>query len=317
MAVKQRIIADLIGTMQDEFNIGTGKIRAPAAGSAIVELPNQSGTIAVVDSNGNLINANTSSGAPSNDYNALINIPASFPPDAHRHDASEIDNLPTGGGGPVDYAELLNVPTEFQPVAHRHDASEIDNLPAGGGACDWSEITNKPTIGSMAAQNDNNVNITGGSIANVSIKNAVIGATQPAAARVSVLKINGGTYNPFALAFGPGSNVGWTNPTDAGTGPFLTSDGNHIQFLNKSSSEGMRFTTSKNLLINTTTDDLTNKLQVAGSAKIAGGLIIKPPATNTPQNQGEVTFELINNTTLRIRAMGSDGLIRSVIFTLA
>lgn len=300
MAIKQRIIADLIGTMQDEFNIGTGKIRAPAAGSAIFELPSQSGTFAVVDANGNLINANNSSGATSVDYNALTNIPASFPPAAHRHDASEIDNLPAGGGA-GDWDSITNKPS-FAVVATSGR---------------YNDLANKPAIGTIASQAASNVAITGGIITATAISNSTIGATLPAAGRFSTIKVNGGTYNPFALALGPGSNIGWTNPTDAGVGPSLSSDGNHIQFLNKSSSEGMRFTTSKNLLINTTTDDLSNKLQVAGSAKISGGLIIKPPATNAPQSQGEVTFELTSNTTLRIRAMGTDGLIRSATLTLA
>jgi hypothetical protein len=180
----------------------------------------------------------------------------------------------------------------------------------------YNDLANSPVIGTIAAQAASNVAITGGTITATAINNSTIGATQPAAGRFSAIKVNGGTYNPFVLGMGPGSNIGWTNPTDTGVGPFLSSDGNHIRFLN-SSSEGMRFTASKNLLINTTTDDLSNRLQVAGSAKISGGLIIKPPATNEPQIQGEVTFELTSDTTLRIRAMGTDGLIRSAIITLA
>ena len=62
--------------------------------------------------------------------------PADFPPTAHRHDASQIDNLP-----PFTWANIVDVPTAFPPTSHRHDASQIDNLPAPT----WTDITGKPS----------------------------------------------------------------------------------------------------------------------------------------------------------------------------
>lgn len=42
-----------------------------------------------------------------------------------------------------------------------------------------------------------------------------------------------------------------------------------------------------------------------------------PGSSNAPVNNGDVTFELTSNTTLTIKAKGSDGTIRSVALTLA
>lgn len=52
-----------------------------------------------------------------------------------------------GSGGPVVWDDVINKPTTFAPSAHRHDASEIDNLPAGsGGSSAWADITGKPSV---------------------------------------------------------------------------------------------------------------------------------------------------------------------------
>lgn len=46
------------------------------------------------------------------------------------------------------------------------------------------------------------------------------------------------------------------------------------------------------------------------------GLNIIPKASSTPANNGEMTFQLTNDTTLVVKAKGSDGVVRSVSFTL-
>jgi hypothetical protein len=53
-----------------------------------------------------------------------------------------------------------------------------------------------------------------------------------------------------------------------------------------------------------------------GDARLTD-LTIKPSASVTPANNGEVVFELTSNTTLTIRAKGSDGTVRSAAITLA
>lgn len=51
----------------------------------------------------------------------------------HRHDASEIDNLPSGGGSTA-WADLTGVPASFPPSAHTHATSEVTGLDAALGA---------------------------------------------------------------------------------------------------------------------------------------------------------------------------------------
>lgn len=51
--------------------------------------------------------------------------PAAFPPSAHRHDAAEINNLPT-----PSWADLADLPASFPPASHTHPITEIDGLQA-------------------------------------------------------------------------------------------------------------------------------------------------------------------------------------------
>jgi len=87
-------------------------------------------------------------------------------------------------------------------------------------------------FGTMAEQNAATVAITGGSISSATISggainNTTIGATTATTGRFTTAKFNGSTYNPYIVAFGPGSNVGWTNGTDTGVGPYMQSDGSY------------------------------------------------------------------------------------------
>lgn len=77
--------------------------------------------------------------------------PSSFTPASHRHDASEIDNLPIGGGGgPTAWADVTGKPSEFPPNAHSHAWSEITDRPEtfapSAHAHAWADITDKPAI---------------------------------------------------------------------------------------------------------------------------------------------------------------------------
>ena len=92
-----------------------------------------------------------------NNYASKDHNHSEYASSSHRHDASEIDNLPSGGGGsgltstqlsdiakipaiqstvdalPNNYASKNHNHSEYASSSHRHDASEIDNLPSGGG----------------------------------------------------------------------------------------------------------------------------------------------------------------------------------------
>ena len=45
--------------------------------------------------------------------------------------------------------------------------------------------------------------------------------------------------------------------------------------------------------------------------------LLYPPATNTTSTVGNLVFELTSNTSLTIKVMGSDSVLRSVVLTLA
>jgi hypothetical protein len=50
---------------------------------------------------------------------------------------------------------------------------------------------------------------------------------------------------------------------------------------------------------------------------VTGAIVFSPGSSVTPANNGEVTFELTDNTTLTIKAKGSDGTVRTATVTLA
>ncbi len=51
--------------------------------------------------------------------------------------------------------------------------------------------------------------------------------------------------------------------------------------------------------------------------EVGGTMAFTPGGSVTPNNNGQVVFELTNNTTLKIKAKGSDGVVRSASITLA
>jgi uncharacterized protein YlzI (FlbEa/FlbD family) len=73
----------------------------------------------------------------------------------------------------------------------------------------------------------------------------------------------------------------------------------------------------------TTASSVTNGVYTTGDQTIAGiktfsGTVVQTPAaTVVPATNGQMVFELTNNTTLTVRVKGSDGVVRSVALTLA
>lgn len=78
----------------------------------------------------------------------ISGLPAAFPPAAHRHDASEIDNLPAPA-----WATISDRPASFPPVAHIHQMTEIDGLQAAleGKATSASVLTTEQLQDLVAA----------------------------------------------------------------------------------------------------------------------------------------------------------------------
>lgn len=58
-----------------------------------------------------------------------------------------LEDAGPSSGGPTAWNDITDKPTSFAPSEHRHDASEIDNLPSGsGGSTAWDDIANKPAV---------------------------------------------------------------------------------------------------------------------------------------------------------------------------
>ena len=77
----------------------------------------------------------------------IMGKPADFPPASHRHDASQIDNLPAPA-----WVDITGKPAAFPPVAHSHDISavtglqaELDGKSPTGHSHPWSDLTGVPT----------------------------------------------------------------------------------------------------------------------------------------------------------------------------
>lgn len=55
----------------------------------------------------------------------------------------------------------------------------------------------------------------------------------------------------------------------------------------------------------------------AGPGYVPNSLVIKPQSSVTPTTNGDMVFQLTNNTTLVVKVRGSDGVVRSATLTLA
>lgn len=98
------------------------------------------------------------------------------------------------------------------------------------------------------------------------------------------------------------------------TGPLSTrmlfgTTSNHDTAVVTNNIERMRIASAGNVGINETAPDY--RLDVNGTFGFT------PGASVTPVDNGDVVFELTNNTTLTVKAKGSDGVVRSVALTLA
>ena len=208
-------------------------------------------------------------------------------------------------------------------------------------------------LGTMSTQSANNVSISGGSITGITdlaVADGGTGASSASGARSNllpsytsnagkVLAVNvGGTDVEWIAAGGVGTvtsitaGTGLTGGTITSTGTIALADTAVTAASYGSASAVATFTvdaqgrltaaSNTNIAIaNTAVSGLgTMSTQNANAVAITGGDIgavsYQPAASATPADNGDMVFELTNNSTLTIKVKGSDGTVRVVALTL-
>lgn len=155
---------------------------------------------------------------------------------------------------------------------------------------------------SLGNGSDLNIGVGKTVISTNSSGNVGVGTTNPTSSKLTV---KGNTFLETLIVSGISTfsnnvGVGTTNATSA-----LTVTGNtSLQTLSVSGVS----TFSASVGIGTTNP--TSSLYVVGNALISGISTVGLGSTSTPPQNSQLSFELISNTTLRIKVRGTDGVIR-------
>lgn len=118
----------------------------------------------------------------------------------------------------------------------------------------------------------------------------------------------GGTNSMYTFTSGTGAGI-FDAPASGGNGFYLVTALNAL-VMQTNGSESARILDGR-VLINTTSNDAVGRLQVNGP------ITHSPGASVTPANNGQITFEFTDNTTLTFKGKGSDGTVRTATLTLA
>ena len=245
----------------------------------------------------------------------------------------------------ASYGSASQVPTFTVDAQGRLTAASNTNIAIANTAVSG--------LGTMSTQNANNVSISGGSVTGITdlaVADGGTGASNAAGARTNllpsytsnagkVLAVNVGSTDVEWISAG---GVGTVTSITAGTGlsgGTITSAGT-IALANTAVSAGSygsasavatftvdaqgRLTAASNTNIaiaNTAVSGLgTMSTQNANAVAITGGDIgavsYQPAASATPADNGDMVFELTDNSTLTIKVKGSDGTVRVVALTL-
>lgn len=167
----------------------------------------------------------------------------------------------------------------------------------GSAAAERMRITDNGSVGIGTSNPEGLLDVTGNTILRGGANGFALFAPKPGTSPI------GANYDRFWIRVDPSDQVTTIGNTHGGTGSpralaFLTAN-----------SERMRIDTAGNVGIGETAPDY--KLDVNGTFGFT------PGASVTPVDNGDVVFELTNNTTLTIKAKGSDGVVRSGTITLA
>ena len=245
----------------------------------------------------------------------------------------------------ASYGSASQVPTFTVDAQGRLTAASNTNIAIANTAVSG--------LGTMSTQNANNVSISGGSVTGITdlaVADGGTGASNAAGARTNllpsytsnagkVLAVNVGSTDVEWVSAG---GVGTVTSITAGTGlsgGTITATGT-IALANTAVSAGSygsasavatftvdaqgRLTAASNTNIaiaNTAVSGLgTMSTQNANAVAITGGDIgavsYQPAASATPADNGDMVFELTDNSTLTIKVKGSDGTVRVVALTL-
>jgi hypothetical protein len=121
-----------ISTSAAQFQIASYGTASLGSYAPVQSVAGRTGTVTLVAGD---ITAGTFATAriPALSYTTLSNIPTSFAPSSHTHDASEVaaGTLSVARIPTISYTALSNVPTTFTPATHTHSQAQV--LPAQAG----------------------------------------------------------------------------------------------------------------------------------------------------------------------------------------
>jgi len=121
-----------ISTSAAQFQIASYGTASLGSYAPVQSVAGRTGTVTLVAGD---ITAGTFATAriPALSYTTLSNVPTSFAPSSHTHDASEVaaGTLAVARIPTISYTALSNVPTTFTPATHTHSQAQV--LPAQAG----------------------------------------------------------------------------------------------------------------------------------------------------------------------------------------
>jgi hypothetical protein len=151
-----------------------------------------------------------------------------------------------------------------------------------------------------------------------------VGVSDP----VNYYKVSGGIAADFVrlTATGSDTNVSTYHTNKGAGGHYFVNGSGNIVVLDSGGSATARGTylvlrnsTSTPQILAQGSTNVDIQLIPAGTGRVyvPSPFAFKPGSSVTPANNGDVIFELTSNTSLTVRAKGSDGTVRSVALTLA